>query len=41
MSEVFAAATLDEWRERLAGFSGQWTIVQDTLEAAIRSSWPR
>ena len=35
MSEVFAAATLDEWRERLAGFSGQWTIVQDTLEAAV------
>jgi crotonobetainyl-CoA:carnitine CoA-transferase CaiB-like acyl-CoA transferase len=37
-SEVVAAAfaehTLDEWRERLAQFSGQWAVVQDTLEAA-------
>ncbi len=31
---VFAERTLDEWRERLAGFSGQWTAVQHTLEAA-------
>ncbi|HEV7760552.1 MAG TPA: CoA transferase [Acidimicrobiales bacterium] len=31
---VFAERTVDEWREQLAGFSGQWTIVQDTLEAA-------
>jgi crotonobetainyl-CoA:carnitine CoA-transferase CaiB-like acyl-CoA transferase len=34
LDDVFASATLDEWRERLAGFSGQWAIVQDTLEAA-------
>jgi len=33
LTEVFASATLEEWRERLAGFSGQWTVVQDTLEA--------
>jgi crotonobetainyl-CoA:carnitine CoA-transferase CaiB-like acyl-CoA transferase len=31
---VFAERTVDEWRQQLAGFSGQWTIVQDTLEAA-------
>ncbi|MBL7496568.1 CoA transferase [Frankia sp. CNm7] len=29
---VFAGATLAEWRERLASFSGQWTAVQTTLE---------
>ena len=34
VAEAFAERTLDEWRERLASFSGQWTIVQDTLEAA-------
>ncbi len=38
-SELVAAAftqhTVAEWRERLAGFSGQWTVVQDTLEAAV------
>jgi crotonobetainyl-CoA:carnitine CoA-transferase CaiB-like acyl-CoA transferase len=34
LREVFAERTLDEWRERLAGFSGQWTAVQHTLEAA-------
>jgi crotonobetainyl-CoA:carnitine CoA-transferase CaiB-like acyl-CoA transferase len=31
---VFAERTLDEWRERLDGFTGQWTVVQNTLEAA-------
>jgi crotonobetainyl-CoA:carnitine CoA-transferase CaiB-like acyl-CoA transferase len=31
---AIADHTADEWRERLADFSGQWTIVQDTLEAA-------
>jgi crotonobetainyl-CoA:carnitine CoA-transferase CaiB-like acyl-CoA transferase len=35
LREVFAEGTVDEWRERLAGFSGQWTVVQDTLEAAV------
>ena len=34
LDEVFAAATLDEWRERLVPFIGQWAVVQDTLEAA-------
>jgi crotonobetainyl-CoA:carnitine CoA-transferase CaiB-like acyl-CoA transferase len=34
LTEVFASATLDEWRQRLSGFIGQWAIVQDTLEAA-------
>ena len=33
-AEAFAERTLDEWRERLADFSGQWAMVQDTLEAA-------
>jgi crotonobetainyl-CoA:carnitine CoA-transferase CaiB-like acyl-CoA transferase len=31
---IFAEHTLDEWREKLATFSGQWAVVQDTLEAA-------
>ena len=31
---AFAERTSDEWRQRFAGFSGQWTMVQDTLEAA-------
>ncbi|HEY8547579.1 MAG TPA: CoA transferase [Acidimicrobiales bacterium] len=31
---AFAARTADEWKERLASFSGQWAMVQDTLEAA-------
>jgi crotonobetainyl-CoA:carnitine CoA-transferase CaiB-like acyl-CoA transferase len=31
---VIAGRTAAEWRERLAGFSGQWTVVQSTLEAA-------
>ncbi len=34
IAEAFAERTLDEWRERLADFSGQWAVVQDTLEAA-------
>jgi crotonobetainyl-CoA:carnitine CoA-transferase CaiB-like acyl-CoA transferase len=34
LTEVFASATLEEWRGRLADFTGQWTVVQDTLEAA-------
>jgi crotonobetainyl-CoA:carnitine CoA-transferase CaiB-like acyl-CoA transferase len=35
LTEVFAAGTLAEWRERLAPFTGQWAVVQDTLEAAV------
>lgn len=31
---AFAGRTADEWREQLAGFTGQWTMVQDTMEAA-------
>src|SRR5207249_3899459 len=34
VAEAFAERTLEEWRERLAEFSGQWAVVQDTLEAA-------
>ncbi|UGQ09012.1 CoA transferase [Yinghuangia sp. ASG 101] len=34
LTEEFAARPLGEWRERLADFSGQWAVVQDTLEAA-------
>ncbi|MGD0392371.1 MAG: CoA transferase [Acidimicrobiales bacterium] len=33
LTDEFASATLDEWRERLATFIGQWAVVQDTLEA--------
>ena len=33
LREAFAQGTADEWRERLAGFTGQWTMVQDMLEA--------
>ncbi len=29
------SAPLAEWRERLDDFAGQWTVVQDTLEAAV------
>ena len=34
LAEAFLGADAATWRERLAGFSGQWTMVQDTLEAA-------
>ena len=32
--EAIATRTAAEWRDRLADFTGQWTVVQDTLEAA-------
>jgi crotonobetainyl-CoA:carnitine CoA-transferase CaiB-like acyl-CoA transferase len=35
LREAFAERTADDWRERLAGFSGQWAMVQDTLEATV------
>jgi crotonobetainyl-CoA:carnitine CoA-transferase CaiB-like acyl-CoA transferase len=35
LAAAFAERTLDEWREALADFSGQWAIVQNTLEAAV------
>jgi crotonobetainyl-CoA:carnitine CoA-transferase CaiB-like acyl-CoA transferase len=34
LADVFAQRPAGEWRERLSGFSGQWAMVQDTLEAA-------
>jgi crotonobetainyl-CoA:carnitine CoA-transferase CaiB-like acyl-CoA transferase len=34
LREVFAQRDASEWRARLADFTGQWTMVQDTLEAA-------
>jgi crotonobetainyl-CoA:carnitine CoA-transferase CaiB-like acyl-CoA transferase len=34
LEEAFSSRTGDEWRARLADFSGQWAMVQDTLEAA-------
>jgi len=34
LEPAFAALTVDEWRERFDRFSGQWAIVQNTLEAA-------
>jgi crotonobetainyl-CoA:carnitine CoA-transferase CaiB-like acyl-CoA transferase len=34
LHEVFLSATVDEWRARLASFTGQWTVVQDSMEAA-------
>lgn len=33
LRDAFTRRTADEWRERLAGFTGQWTMVQDMLEA--------
>ena len=35
LKEVFGSANLSEWRERLDGFTGQWAVVQNTLEAAV------
>ena len=34
LNEAFAQHTVDEWRDKLASFAGQWTVVQDTLEVA-------
>jgi crotonobetainyl-CoA:carnitine CoA-transferase CaiB-like acyl-CoA transferase len=34
LDEVFATATLEEWRTRLDAFEGQWAVVQNSLEAA-------
>lgn len=34
LEQAFADSTLDEWRARLETFSGQWAVVQHTLEAA-------
>jgi crotonobetainyl-CoA:carnitine CoA-transferase CaiB-like acyl-CoA transferase len=32
LQQIFRSHTVDEWRERLSGFSGQWAVVQDALE---------
>jgi crotonobetainyl-CoA:carnitine CoA-transferase CaiB-like acyl-CoA transferase len=32
LREVFAQRTVDEWKEALDAFSGQWTIVQTTMD---------
>jgi crotonobetainyl-CoA:carnitine CoA-transferase CaiB-like acyl-CoA transferase len=34
LAEAFAERTLDEWRTPLADFTGQWAIVQNTMEVA-------
>lgn len=34
LTEVFAGRSLADWRRQLAAFTGQWTVVQDTLELA-------
>jgi crotonobetainyl-CoA:carnitine CoA-transferase CaiB-like acyl-CoA transferase len=34
LTAMFAEKTIDEWRTCLDGFSGQWAVVQNTLEAA-------
>jgi crotonobetainyl-CoA:carnitine CoA-transferase CaiB-like acyl-CoA transferase len=34
LTAVIAERTAAEWRERLQSFSGQWAMVQDTIEAA-------
>ena len=34
MEAAFAERTVSEWRGQLADFTGQWCVVQDTLEAA-------
>jgi len=35
LDKEFAGATLAVWRERLEGFTGQWAVQQNTLEAAV------
>jgi crotonobetainyl-CoA:carnitine CoA-transferase CaiB-like acyl-CoA transferase len=34
LQEIFARRSLEDWREDLVTFRGQWVPVQDTLEAA-------
>ena len=35
LTEAFLTRDGAEWREALADFSGQWTMVQDTIEVAV------
>jgi crotonobetainyl-CoA:carnitine CoA-transferase CaiB-like acyl-CoA transferase len=32
LADIFSSAPLDEWRNRLENFEGQWSVAQDTLE---------
>jgi crotonobetainyl-CoA:carnitine CoA-transferase CaiB-like acyl-CoA transferase len=34
LREAFAQHTVEEWRDKLSHFTGQWTVVQDSLEAS-------
>lgn len=34
LREIFASAPMDQWRKVLEDFSGQWAVVQDTLQVA-------
>jgi crotonobetainyl-CoA:carnitine CoA-transferase CaiB-like acyl-CoA transferase len=34
LDDLFATRSLSYWRDKLADFAGQWTVVQDSLEAA-------
>lgn len=34
LRDTFAEHTLEEWRTRLQDFTGQWAVVQNTIEAA-------
>jgi len=34
LGEMFATRTVAEWRDALESFIGQWTVIQDALEAA-------
>jgi crotonobetainyl-CoA:carnitine CoA-transferase CaiB-like acyl-CoA transferase len=35
LAAAFAERSAAEWRERLTSFSGQWAMVQDTIEASV------
>jgi crotonobetainyl-CoA:carnitine CoA-transferase CaiB-like acyl-CoA transferase len=32
LQDIFLTRTAEEWRERFAGFRGQWSLVQDVLQ---------
>ncbi len=34
LRQAFAEHTLEQWRQKLEGFSGQWAVVQNTIEVA-------
>ncbi|MDP1792623.1 MAG: CoA transferase [Acidimicrobiales bacterium] len=34
LQDAFKQATLEEWRDKLAHFTGQWAVLQDAMEAA-------